>query len=503
MSLLEAVADSQLFAPWFRDPETWAAWRAFIAALFALPMDEAQLATYRACTGRSRAPREPFSEGWLICGRRGGKSFTLALIATYLAAFRDYRQFLAPGERAMVRIMSQDRDQAAVIFRYLSALLSDVPMLAPMIERQTADSIDLVNRVSIETGAASFRASRGYSFVAVLADELAFWRSDDSANPDTEILRAVRPGLLTIPGAMLLCASSPYSRRGELWNAFSRWYGDENAKALVWRAPTRTMNPTIPAAEIEAKLAEDPAAGAAEYLAEFRSDLADFVTREAVMACIESGCRERPPGRGFRYVGFTDPSGGANDAFTLAIAHKEGNTAILDAVREVRPPFSPEAVVLEFADLLKKYRIGSVEGDKYAGEWPRERFRTAGVYYKTADKTKADLYRDLLPLLNSRAVDLLDNDKLVTQLTSLERRTSRGGKDSIDHPKHGRDDLANAVAGALVAASALSGTAADFRRPHSAADRPTHANVGFAKQKGILGQNTDPRRSGERYLIVH
>ena len=70
---------------------------------------------------------------------------------------------------------------------------------------------------------------------------------------------------------------------------------------------------------------------------------------------------------------------GANDSFTLAVAHKEGNTAILDAVREVRPPFSPEAVVAEFADLLKKYRINTVEGDRYGGEWPREQFRNAGM----------------------------------------------------------------------------------------------------------------------------
>ena len=37
--------------------------------------------------------------------------------------------------------------------------------------------------------------------------------------------------------------------------------------------------------------------------------------------------------------------------------------------------------------------------------------------------------------------------RLAAQLCSLERRTARGGKDSIDHPPGGHDDLANAVAG--------------------------------------------------------
>jgi hypothetical protein len=41
---------------------------------------------------------------------------------------------------------------------------------------------------------------------------------------------------------------------------------------------------------------------------------------------------------------------------------------------------------------------------------------------------------------------------MVMQLTSLERRTSRGGRDSIDHAPGSHDDIANAVAGALVTA---------------------------------------------------
>jgi hypothetical protein len=62
---------------------------------------------------------------------------------------------------------------------------------------------------------------------------------------------------------------------------------------------------------------------------------------------------------GIRYIAFVDPSGGSQDAMTLAIAHAEGEVMVLDAVREVRPPFSPEAVVSEFAGLLATYGIWS------------------------------------------------------------------------------------------------------------------------------------------------
>ena len=46
---------------------------------------------------------------------------------------------------------------------------------------------------------------------------------------------------------------------------------------------------------------------------------------------------------------------------------------------------------------------------------------------------------------------------LTAQLCSLERRTARGGRDSIDHPPRARDDVANAVAGALTVALASRG----------------------------------------------
>ncbi len=126
---------------------------------------------------------------------------------------------------------------------------------------------------------------------------------------------------------------------------------------------------------------------------------------------------------------------------------------MLDAVREVKPPFSPEQTVAEFTALLEAYGVSRVTGDRYGGEWPREQFRKHGIDYDLADKSKSDLYRELLPLLNSGRVELLDLPKLGAQLCGLERRTARGGRDSIDHAPGAHDDIANAVAGALLAVS--------------------------------------------------
>jgi hypothetical protein len=120
-----------------------------------------------------------------------------------------------------------------------------------------------------------------------------------------------------------------------------------------------------------------------------------------------------------------------------------------DCVRERQAPFSPESVAEEFAKTLLAYGVTTVTGDRFGGLWPREALRKFGVAYQPSEKTKSELYSECLPMMNSGAVELLDYPKLVAQLCSLERRVSRAGKDSIDHPPNGHDDVANAVAGAL------------------------------------------------------
>jgi hypothetical protein len=449
MNVVEAMPE--LFGAAFRDVDSWRAWQTVLRAIFALPMSEADVALYQACTGRQTPPTTPAREAFLIIGRRGGKSFITAYIAVWLAT-KSYEACLAPGEKATVALIAADRQQARVLFRYVVGLFEAVPMLRGLVERQTASAIELSNRVVLEVHICSYRSVRGYAFAVVIADEAAFWRDEASATPDVEVLNAVRPGLATIPGSLLLVISSPYARRGVLWNAYKEHFGKDGDPVLVWRAPSRVMNPTVPEHVIETALAADEPAARAEYFAEFRRDLEAFVAREIVDACTVPGRHELPPMADTSYVGFVDPSGGSADAFTLAIAHREGDRVVLDVLRERKPPFSPSAVVREFAALLKAYRLASVSGDRYAGEWPREQFRAHGVEYVPATSTKSDLYVALLPALNSHRVELLNLPRLHSQLCGLERRTARGGKDSIDHGPGGHDDVANAVAGVVTLA---------------------------------------------------
>lgn len=456
-SLLEFMEDPELFGSSFKGA-SWDRWKVLLSALQAEPLTETQQEIYRQHTGRSDVATVPYREAALICGRRAGKSRIVALIATWLACCKDYSPYLAPGEVATIAIIASDRRQGRAIYRYILGAMKGNPMMAALIERETSDTIELTNRVSIEIMAASLRGSRGYTFAAILMDEIAYLRSEDSANPDIEIVNAVRPGLSTIPGAMLLLASSPYAKRGVLYETFRKHFGQAGAKVLVWKATTQELNPRVDPEIIAQAVEDDPERASAEYFAEWRSDVSSFVSPEVVEQCTALGRHELGYISSNRYVAFVDPSGGSADAMTLAIAHREGEIAVLDAVRVVKPPFSPEQTVNDFCALLKSYRISKVTGDRYAGEFAREPFRKNGISYDLSEKPKSDLYRDLLPVLNSGGCELLDIRQLHRELIGLERRVARSGRESIDHAPGGHhDDLANSVAGALLLAGQRSG----------------------------------------------
>jgi hypothetical protein len=353
-------------------------------------------------------------------------------------------------------VIAADRPQARTILRYATALLEQTPLLAPMLVSKREESLELSNRTVIEVRSASFRSVRGYTLAAALLDETAFWRSDESANPDKEILTALRPSLMTLPGSLLIGASSPYAKRGVLFEAHRDHHGRDASDVLVWQAPTRTMNPMISEAFVAKELEKDPASARAEYLAQFREDVSGYIDRELLESLVVPQYRTRAYRESLRYAGFCDPSGGARDSMTLAIAHREGTTVLLDAIDEVRAPFNPSDAVKRFAELLRIYRVDAVEGDAYGGEWPRERFREHGITYKVSELTRTEIYGRLLPLMTSGEVKLLDSPRLINQLATLERRMGRSGRDIIDHQPGSHDDLANAAAGALVLARHLS-----------------------------------------------
>lgn len=385
ITIRDLMTDPALFGEQFGG-DSFKAWRALLAGFYGLELTEDELPHWQELTGRESAPEAPHDELWLAIGRRGGKSQAAALLAVFHACFQDHRDRLSPGEVATVLCIAADRKQARSVFRYITGLMNANPMLQRLIVRETAETLELSNRAVIEVGTASFRSTRGYTFAAVIADEIAFWRSEDTANPDVEILNAVRPGLATLDGP-LIALSSPYARRGALWDAYRRYYG-QPGPILVAQAPTLAMNPTLPKRIVDQAYDRDPVAAAAEYGAQFRTDVASFIPREMVTECVRPRPLIIPPERGVRYVGFVDPAGGGQDEFTMAIGHQdEARKVIVCGVWGRKG--SPAEIIAEYSEILHQYNCKAVFSDRYAGQYPVEAFARHKITLNTLTATAA------------------------------------------------------------------------------------------------------------------
>jgi hypothetical protein len=453
---LAAWMDDKGFARHFEPLKSWTGWMTVWRCLFGLELSADEREFFHRCTGRTVPLDGPLTEAWLICGRRSGKSRFLALVAVCLATFRDYGPFLAPGEQPLVMVLAKDRDQAGVIFGYAKALVTQTPMLASMLVRETSDTMELSNGVVIGVFTSNYKSVRGRTLACCLADEVAHWEGPDSRNPAEAILRALRPALSTIPGAMLLCASSTYTMDGALYDAFHKHHGKDTSNVLVWRAPTLTMNPSFRKEIVDAAYVAEAKDAAAEYGSEWLTDARAHFPEELIDAAIVPDRKSLSRDPAAEHVAFCDPSGGVSDSMTLAVAHIDSaRMVVLDRLETVKPPFKPEDVCQRFADVLATYGLKDVAGDGFAKGWVKDAFRRVGITYMSSDLTKSEIYLAAQPLFTQRRIELLDIPVLSGELRRLERRARAGGRDQVDHPRGSHDDSANSACGALVRASKL------------------------------------------------
>jgi len=422
-----------------------------LRAAFGLPLDEQQRATFHSVAGDRAPPSKRVRELWCVIGRRSGKSRIAGALAVYQACFVKHN--LAAGEVGYVLVIAASRDQAKVVFDYIRGFLEASPILRQEVDSVTATEIRLKSGVIISTHANSFRSIRGRTILCAIFDEVSLWRDETSATPDLEVYRAILPALMTTNG-MLIAISTPYRRVGLLYQKHRDHFAQAGDDVLVVQGPSTTFNPTLSTTSIEASIADDPEGARAEWEALFRSDLAAFLDEQTIDAAVDHGRPlELPPRHEHNYFAAADPSGGRHDAFAISISHCEGETVVIDLVRGVRPPFDPHEVAKDFAALCREYRVDEIVGDRYSAEWVASAFSDAGITYTPAEKNKSELYLESLPLFTRAAIRIPDHAPLLRELRLLERRTHKGGRDVVDHPRAGSDDCSNALCGAAVLAA--------------------------------------------------
>lgn len=445
---LDIIGMMARLEPWFPG-SSWDPWRAVLKAAFALPMTPSEIEFFRAVADRD-PPKRRVRELWCATGRRSGKDSIASLIAAFAAVTFAQEAKLRPGERAVVLCLACDRDQSKIVLNYIRSYFSDTPALKAGVLRENADGISLNNGVDVTVATNSFRSTRGRTVLLAILDEVAFYRSETTATPDVETYRSLVPALATLQGSMLVAISSPYRSGGLLYDKVREHYG-KDGDVLVIKAPTTALNPTIDPDIIERALAEDFQAARAEWLGEFRDDIAGYLDIALIEASVDAGVTVRPPRPGIAYTSFVDASGGVKDSFTAAVTHLEGNLVVLDCLLEIRAPFNPTAATEQVANTLRAYGLHSTTGDKYAAGWTVDAFAKCGIRYEHSERDRSAIYLDALPLFSAGRARLLDNRKVVTQFAALERRTTPVGRDQV-RPGPAHDDCANSVAGALVLA---------------------------------------------------
>jgi hypothetical protein len=453
MQIGTAFTDKRVFGSWFAG-SSWDGWRAVLRAAFAEPITRTELAFFRSVAKRE-PPSQRVKEFWVVAGRRAGKDSIASGIAAHVAASFESAGRLRPGERALVACLAVDKAQAALVANYTRAFFTEIPSLAALVEREIADGLALSNGVDISIMATDFRSIRGRTVLCVIMDEVAYWRGDHTVSPDREVLRAIKPSMLTLPESMLVGISTAYRRDGLLYERWSKHFGKDSARTLVIQAESRALNPLLSQEEIDAAIAEDPEAAKADYLSEWRDAIAGYLSRDLLDAAVDEGVTHRPFDAKYAgsYTSFIDASSGQSDSFACAVAHLEDQTVVLDAVLEVPAPFNPEGACCQVAALLKGYGLNATMGDDHAKGWVQASLGRYGVRFESrpSEMTRSALYSETLPKFSSHQARLLDHRRLISQYAALERRLLPTGHERIDHPNRSghHDDLANACAGAL------------------------------------------------------
>lgn len=425
--------------------ETWQPWRTFISAVYGLELEGEDLETFERHTGREAPAEGGYAEAVVVVGVQSGKSTVCGALAGHAAVTGE------PGTHALL-IAQDSRGVRRSLLRYAREPFERIDEFRAEVARETADTLELARGTFLSAYPCRPAAVRGLRASVVCIDELAFFTATDGRPTDTEMLRVAR-GRVATTGGKLLILSSPYGQSGALWELHRRHHGVEDSPVLVWQASAQDMNPTLRAGYLERMEQEDPEAYRSEVLGEFRKGLATFLDPDALADVVADGVRQRASDRRERYHGFVDAaSGSGKDNFAVAIAHLDGERAVLDVCRAWSPPFDPSAVIREAVELFKRFGIYRVSGDKYAPGFVESGFKGRGITYEGCKRSTSETYLEFLPLVMSGAVSVLDDPALLRELRGLERRTG-ANKDRVDHRRGAHDDRAIAAAGALVAAA--------------------------------------------------
>ena len=444
MNIIEFIEDRRFL----NDQSLSLPQKTVLKVMYGLDLNREEKAVYSKLTGLDRYRKREYNFAVGVAGRRSGKTDKWSsTIGIFEGVMRDHSQYLSVGERAYVLVIASSLRQARVLFSYISGKLKNSEILSNMIVNETQFEISLSNKVTIGIFPPN-QKYRGLSVVCAVLDECAYFR-DQGVLVDTEIVNGIKPALITFPHSKLFLVSSPSGKRGIIWESYRDHYG-KDTDTLVMQGSSDYFNPKIKRSFIKQELEKDRTFASQEYEAVFVDNLTDFISPETLELCINRGVYEIAFRENMNPKAFVDMSGGSHDDSVLCASSLLENGTIEQLfLRAIKSPHSPLKAIEEFSKVLKSYNLFEVTGDSYASGFNRETWQQNGVNYIDSERSKSEIYLEMLPLINTQTVSLLDDPETMAQFRSLERRRGRV-KDVVDHPRGQKDDRCNAVSGSTI-----------------------------------------------------
>jgi hypothetical protein len=451
----------------FADPIAWEAtlgvrpsspaWKATLRGLYGTPLTEQEAELFRAIAQRE-APAGGADEFLAVVGRRGGKSESIARVATFEAAHGGHEVALAPGQLGLVAVISPRREQSQEILNYCRGLAA-LPQVRPLLDGDpTQFEIRFKTGVAIRVMTADAVAVSSPTVVCAIRDEQAKFPGDDTTTPDREIDASLRPALAPLAGAprrRLIGITSAYIREGVAFETDRDHFGRPDADVLVVRGSTEQFNPSIDRAWLARERRRvGERVFAREYLAEWQDATTDGWFGSCIDQCVDKGREFSEPMSGVRYVAGIDAAF-RGDQFALVIAHREfreGKPAltVVDLAMSWQPKsgemLNARSTVAEVAEEINEY--GAIAfADQFSFDPLKEMFAQRKVHLREMPWTGANkpaMFTRVRAAMTDGLVRLPDDRALIREFHAIRGRLLRSGGERLEAAA-GHDDIAHAA----------------------------------------------------------
>jgi hypothetical protein len=225
---------------------------------------------------------------------------------------------------------------------------------------------------------------------------------------------------------------------------------------LVMHCPTPLMNTKISREDLAREEAADPQNYRREFLAEWLTDVDQFLPDSDISIAVRTGIRELTPTdslKGSYFAAIDASSLTGRDRFVFGIGHRaaQGQSGVglrLDLLRGWTRAGVPQ-VCDEVAALARTYGIRRIVADQHGYVFLRELMSQRGIELQQlafTTRSKPEVFLDLKVGLAQGSIQLLDHPEALRELRLLESKRTSGGNYSISAPRGSHDDYACVIA---------------------------------------------------------